>query len=179
MLQIYEGAGGAILGRYRNENSVQVSPPVNEADRTWLQDLWRSEWGGDTMVSKGNTYVIDELTALIAKIGNFRVGAVTYRLCGSDCELLSINSTTDGQGVGTQLLGAFEDRVREEGIRRVWLVTTNDNLNALRFYQRRGYRIIAVYPNAIDFARKIKPTIPAVGFYDIPIRDEIELEKWI
>ena len=95
------------------------------------------------------------------------------------CELLSINSTTDGQGVGTQLLSAFEESVQSQGIERIWLVTSNDNLNAMRFYQRRGYRIIAVYPNAIEHARKMKPTIPMVGFYDIPIRDEIELEKWL
>jgi ribosomal protein S18 acetylase RimI-like enzyme len=152
---------------------------MDETDRIWLQDLWRSEWGGDTMVSKGNIYVIDDLDALIAKIGNFRVGALTYRVGEKDCELLSINSTTDGQGVGTQLLSAFEESVRKEGIQRIWLVTSNDNLNAMRFYQHRGYRIIAVYPNAIEYARKIKPTIPTIGFYDIPIRDEIELEKWL
>ena len=165
------------MGRYRNDNSILVSPPVDEIDRTWLQDLWRSEWGGDTMVSKGNVYVIDDLSALIAKIGNFRVGALTYRVGETDCELLSINSTTDGQGVGTQLLQAFEEKILANGIHRIWLVTSNDNLNAMRFYQRRGYRIIAVHPNAVDHARRLKPTIPAIGFYDIPIHDEIELEK--
>jgi len=54
--------------------------------------------------------------------------------------------------------------------------TTNDNLNALRFYQKRGFVLAAVYPEAIERARKIKPTISLIGYEGIPLRDEIELE---
>ena len=63
-----------------------------------------------------------------------------------------------------------------EGAKRLWLVTTNDNLDALRFYQRRGWRLSAVYPGSVVESRKIKPSIPEIGAYGIPIRDEIELE---
>jgi hypothetical protein len=59
----------------------------------------------------------------------------------------------------------------------VWLITSNDNLNALRFYQRRGYRLAAVHRDAIVLARQIKPEIPLVGDFGIPLTDEIELEK--
>jgi RimJ/RimL family protein N-acetyltransferase len=65
---------------------------------------------------------------------------------------------------------------RQHGCQRVWLITTNDNLNALRFYQKRGFELVAVHRRAIDEARKIKPEIPLIGEYGIPIRDEIELE---
>jgi hypothetical protein len=59
----------------------------------------------------------------------------------------------------------------------VWLTTTNDNLDALRFYQRRGFRISAVRPRAVERARAtLKPEIPEVGAYGIPVRDEIDLE---
>jgi hypothetical protein len=61
---------------------------------------------------------------------------------------------------------------------RVWLVTTNDNLDALRFYQRRGFRIAQVRPGAVDETRKtLKPSIAEVGDFGIPIRDEIVLER--
>jgi len=66
--------------------------------------------------------------------------------------------------------------VEENGCRRVWLITSNDNLDALRFYQRRGLRLVAVHRGAIDEARRVKPSIPATGEYGIPVRDEIELE---
>ena len=60
---------------------------------------------------------------------------------------------------------------------KLWVITTNDNLDALRFYQKRGYTITKVHTDALKGWRKQKPEIPETGFYDIPIRDEIELEK--
>ena len=66
---------------------------------------------------------------------------------------------------------------REHGLRRLWVLTTNDNVDALRFYQRRGFRLSALRPGAVDEARRqLKPEIPELGEYGIPIRDEIELE---
>jgi GNAT superfamily N-acetyltransferase len=78
--------------------------------------------------------------------------------------------------VGTALLDAVKRIALEAGCRRVYLTTTNDNLRALRFYQRRGFRLVAVYAGAVDRARAHKPQIPAIGMHGIPIRDEIELE---
>lgn len=63
--------------------------------------------------------------------------------------------------------------------RRLWLVTSNDNFPALRLYQKRGFRLVAVYPNAFTEYRKLKPSIPIYGIDSIPIRDEIELEMWL
>ncbi|MFD1674360.1 GNAT family N-acetyltransferase [Alicyclobacillus fodiniaquatilis] len=133
--------------------------------------------GGEIIVSKGKKYHFQNLESVIAWIDGVRVGAATYRLCTDECELISMNTTVEGAGIGTILISFVEQTVRQTGIHRIWLITSNDNLDALRFYQRRGYRITAVYPNAIDEARKIKNTIPTVGYYDIPIHDEIELKK--
>jgi len=83
----------------------------------------------------------------------------------------------EGQGAGTALLTAVEAAAAAAGCRRLWLITTNDNLDALRFYQRRGYRLAALYPGAVDEARRVKPTIPLVGNHGIPLHDELELEK--
>lgn len=156
---------------------IRILPPVGDADRAWLADLWRVEWGGETMVTKGRMHRLADLDALIAWEGDRRIGAATYRLDDGDCELISLNSAVEGRGVGSQLLAAVEAATLETGCQRVWLITTNDNLDALKFYQRRGYRLVAVYPGAVDEARKIKPTIPTVGHHGIPLHDEIELEK--
>lgn len=157
---------------------LEVLHPQGQADIRWLQDLWKSEWGGDIMVSRGHVYRLVELESLIAKVDGQFVGAATYRFDDNGgCELMSINATKPGGGVGTQLLTAVEDKARAAGCNRVWLITSNDNVEALRFYQRRGYRITAVYPGAIDEARKIKPAIPLIGNHGIEIHDEIELAK--
>ncbi|MBD0384738.1 GNAT family N-acetyltransferase [Paenibacillus sedimenti] len=156
---------------------VKILAPLNENDKEWLKDLWLSEWGGEIMVSKGKKHHFQDLDSVIAWVDDVRVGAATYRIGIHDCELMSINSTVEGLGIGSNLISTVEQKVKQSGINRIWLIISNDNLDALKFYQRRGYRITAVYPNAIDEARKLKPTIPKVGYYDIPIHDEIELEK--
>jgi ribosomal protein S18 acetylase RimI-like enzyme len=93
-------------------------------------------------------------------------------------ELVAFAATSPWRGVGTALLEGLEDDARAHGAERVWLVTTNDNVDALRFYQRRGYRLVALRPGAVDAARREhKPSIPETGDHGIPLRDELELEK--
>lgn len=158
-------------------SKVHVTLPATEEDALWLKSLWVNEWGGDVMISKGRAYTLEDLDVLIAWVDGIRVGAATYHRTVDECELMSINATLDNAGVGSALISAVEETAQKAGIRRIWLITSNDNLDALRFYQRRGYRIVAVYPNAIDEARKLKSTIPEKGYYDISIHDELELEK--
>jgi len=79
-------------------------------------------------------------------------------------------------GSGTALMEAVAAAARDAGCRRVWLITTNDNLRALRFYQRRGFRLAALHRDALDRSRELKPSIPDVGLDGIPLRDELELE---
>lgn len=85
-------------------NHVRLLPPQDVADREWLADLWQREWGGTTMVSKGKVHHLADLSALIAWDGETRTGATTFRLDETGCELLSINATTEGRGIGTALL---------------------------------------------------------------------------
>ena len=67
---------------------------------------------------------------------------------------------------------------RRQGCTRLWVITTNDNVDALRFYQRRGFRLVRVHRGAVDRSRaSLKPEIPPVGAYGIPLRDEIDLTR--
>ncbi|MFB5191169.1 GNAT family N-acetyltransferase [Alicyclobacillus fastidiosus] len=157
---------------------VCISSVKDAEEERWLSELWLSEWGGDRMVSRGHVYHLDDLESIVARVKDRLVGAATYRMdADAGCELMSINATSSGGGVGTKLLSAVEAKARDAGCRRVWLITSNDNVDALRFYQRRGYRLAALYPGAIDRARRIKPTIPLIGDHGIAIHDEIELAK--
>jgi ribosomal protein S18 acetylase RimI-like enzyme len=122
---------------------------------------------------------LSDLAALIAWDGEARVGAATYHVDGDAAELTSLNAVSSGRGVGTALIRAVERAGRDLGARRLWLITTNDNVDALRFYQRRGFRLAKLHAGAVDEARRIKPTIPEFGEHGIPIHDEIELEKWL
>ena len=102
-------------------------------------------------------------------------GLATYRRDGDDCEVAFIGALDRHQGVGTALLDAVVEALA--GCGRIWLVTTNDNLEALRFYQRRGFVLSELRPGAVDESRRgLKPQIGAVGDFGIPLRDELELE---
>jgi GNAT superfamily N-acetyltransferase len=105
------------------------------------------------------------------------MGVATYVVDGDDCELLTLHAATRLLGVGSALLTAVKCIARDAGCRRLWVVTTNDNVEALRFYQRRGFRLARIRPGAVDRSREmLKPEIPRSGAYDIPLRDELELE---
>jgi Acetyltransferase (GNAT) family len=117
-----------------------------------------------------------DAAALPALVAGERQGLLTWRrLDQRTAELVTLDAVTQRRGIGSALLTALLERLRIEGLARLRVTTTNDNLDALRFYQRRGFRIAAVRPGAIEAARVRKPTIPAVGAYGIPLRDEIEL----
>ena len=102
-------------------------------------------------------------------------GLATYRWNGPDAELVTLNAVPAGVGAGSALIEALVARLRAEACTRLWVTTTNDNLSALRFYLRRGFRLAEVRPGAIDEARKLKPSISTVGQHGIPLHDEIEL----
>ena len=87
-----------------------------------------------------------------------------------------MNSLVERIGVGSALIDAVKKVAASAGCRRLWLITTNDNTAALRFWQKRGFWLAAVYPNAIAESRLLKLEIPLTGNDNIPIRDEIELE---
>jgi ribosomal protein S18 acetylase RimI-like enzyme len=150
--------------------------PFGEAHRAWATALLTESWGATVVVSRGQRHDAARLPGFVAVQGGSLVGLATYHVVGDDCELVSINATVGGVGIGTALIAAVRDVAAVAGCRRVWLITTNDNLDALRFYQRRGFVLVAVHRDAVTEARRQKPQIPLTGDYGIPIRDEIELE---
>lgn len=149
-------------------------------DREALDEFHRSAWGGPIVVAHDEAIDLRTLPALVA-VGpdGALAGALCWRVADDTLEIVSLAAVTSGHGVGTALLDAVIAEARAAGSRRVWLVTTNDNLRALRFYQRRGLRIVGVDPGAVDRARLMKPSIPTVGDHGIPIHDELRLELTI
>lgn len=105
------------------------------------------------------------------------MGLLTYNISDDELEIVTLNAIEEGKGIGTALLDEVETHAKMKKCSRVWLITTNDNIDALRFYQKRQYEIKSVHRYAIEESRKIKPQLPFVGKYGIPIRDEIEMEK--
>ena len=150
--------------------------PLDAGDREWAAAKLRELWG-EVVVSRGAVHDATVLPGFVAEDAAGRpAGLLTYRLDDRDCEVVTIDAFPEGGGAGTALVDAVTEAARAAGCRRVWLITTNDNLRALRFYQRRGFRLVAVHRNALVRSRELKPSIPEIGFDGIPLRDELELE---
>ncbi len=149
---------------------------LTEAERPWLVERLVAGWGSVGVARLGELRDASALPALVAEQDGVPAGLLTYEIVGDELEAMTIDAYVEGAGAGSALLAAAADVGRRSGCRRLWLITTNDNLRALRFYQRRGLRLVAVHPGAVEVARALKPSIPLVGQHGIAIRDEIELE---
>jgi len=151
--------------------------PIRDTDKNWINRILIDRWGSTTIVTRCVIHAADELPGFIAVEENIPVGLLMYRFEAGTCEIISLDSLVEGRGIGTSLLKSVEQAAKEKECNRIWLITTNDNLRALRFYQRRGYVLAALHRDAIKRSRQLKPQIPIVGKDGIPLRDEIELEK--
>jgi len=150
--------------------------PVAADDKDWVDKFIAERWGDNFVVGHDDIYYPRELAGFVAEQNGKKVGLATYHLAGHSCEIVTIDSTRPNQGLGSALIEVVKTVAQKAGCTRLWLVTTNDNLHALRFYQKRGFELVAVHRNAVARSRELKPVIPVLGNDGIPIRDEIELE---
>jgi ribosomal protein S18 acetylase RimI-like enzyme len=152
---------------------------LREDERPWAAAVIRERWGGDVMIGGGREYRPAELPALVAEGDGERAGLATYLIEGDDCELTSLDALTIGAGIGGALVEAVVEAARAAGCTRVHLITTNDNLPALRLYQRHGFALAQLRAGEIEESRKRKPEIAATGHAGIPIRDELVLVRTV
>jgi ribosomal protein S18 acetylase RimI-like enzyme len=147
------------------------------ADAAWVAGTLADRWGTTTMVSRGATHDAAAAPAFVAERGGRPVGLATYVVAGAEAELLTLDSLSEGEGVGSALLEAVAGAAAAAGAACLVLVTTNDNTHALRFYQRRGFELVALHAGSVDEARREKPSIPLTGNDGIPIHSELELSR--
>lgn len=151
--------------------------PKSDDDAPWIDALMRERWGGEVVVTRGRVLKPSELLGFLAEARDKPAGLVTYEVREGECEVVTLDSLEEKRGIGTALMDAVEREARAAGCRRLWLITTNDNTRALRFYQKLGFTLAALHREAIAESRKLKPSIALTGEDGIPIRDEIEMEK--
>lgn len=150
--------------------------PISHADFKLVNRVMVAEWGAEIVVVHDKIFRPPDLPGFVAIFHDDWIGLITYNLTKNECEIVTLNSWLEKLGVGTALIDVVKRTASEVGCKRIFLITTNNNLHALRFYQNLGFSISAVHLNAISESRKIKPQIPFLDGFGLPIRDEIEME---
>lgn len=136
-------------------------------------------WGSELMVSRGRIHTVADLDGFVITDEDQIIGLITFSVSGGECEIVSLDSISQEQGIGSMLINLVIEAAKKAHCKRLWLITTNDNTKALRFYQKRGFDIRHFYYNSVDLARQIKPEIPLYGHNGIEIKHEFELERFL
>ena len=149
---------------------------IDQTDRSQIDALILRQWFSLQMVVHGEAIDLGTADGWFAREDGAITGLITYRIADGKMEILSLDSFRENRGVGTALLDKAIVEAKNQGCPRILLITTNDNLPALRFYQKRGFDMVRLHRNALEQSRKIKPEIPLTGMDGIPLKHEIELE---
>jgi ribosomal protein S18 acetylase RimI-like enzyme len=171
---IMSASRAALHNDWVTEPEVRIRA-IHERDRPMLSWLVTELWGSDGVAVHGVLFRPAELAGFIAERGDRLVGLLTYDVTAEMLEIVTLNAIERRVGIGTMLIEAAAAQARRYGCHEIRLTTTNDNVDALRFYQRRGFRLTELRPGAVDRSRRDKPEIPRRGEYGIPLHDEIDL----
>lgn len=145
---------------------------LGNADRRRVAEALRERWGSDVVVAHGDLYRAAELEGFLAEDDDRLLGVLTFVREGEAVEIVTLDAFERRRGVGTMLV----DAARGLGASRLWLITTNDNESAQRFYEAVGFRLVAVHQGAVERSRALKPEIPLTGEGGRPMTDELEYE---
>lgn len=158
-------------------------PPVlvreaSPSEREKALELFRRDFGHKQLVAYGEAVSLDDAHALVAETENEIAGALAWRHFDGALHILALATDPMWQraGVGGHLVAEAELLARRQARPRVIVTITNDNIPALYFYQRRGYRVSAILRDSVAAHTRDQQ---AVGFAGIPILDEIQLVKYI
>ena len=149
---------------------------IRDADRPEVAEFIERHWGNKIVMSRGKAFYPHEEQGFLERRDGAIVGLLTYHIDDEGMEILTLNSTLEGAGIGSSLLLSAIDTARKEGCGKIWLTTTNDRLRVIDFHQRLGFRMTSVNLGVVDEARKIKPQIPLVGERGVPVHDEVVME---
>jgi GNAT superfamily N-acetyltransferase len=150
---------------------------IDVDDHGWVERVQAASWDG-AAARRGELIPLAGLPGFVARMDGERVGLATYAIRADECEVVTIESRVEGRGVARALLDAVRGIAESAGCRRMWLVTSNDNVRALALYQRWGMDLVAFRRGAIDDSRRrLKPSIPERNVDGVPIAHELELER--
>jgi DNA-3-methyladenine glycosylase I len=156
-------------------NTISIQA-LTADDQPIVKTIAETQWGDNLVVVHGTKFYLDQLPGFKAMHGVTWIGLITYDINADICEIVSLDSFIPGMGTGRKLVEQVMDTARQAGCKKIILITTNDNLNAIGFYQKIGFQMVWVEPDAVMRSREVKPSIPLTAENGLPIRDEITFQ---
>ena len=152
---------------------------INSQNRNHINAFIKQHWYTTTMIIRGKEIDMTKTEGFFFSEEENIIGLITYIVYNDILEITSLDSLQENQGIGSKLVEAVIHEAKERKYQKIVLITTNDNINAIKFYQKRGFDMVHLFHNALDISRKLKPEIPLIGENSIPLRHEIEFELFI
>lgn len=152
---------------------------ISSLNRDLINAFIKQHWYTTTMIIRGKEIDMTKVEGFYFRERKNIIGLVTYIVYDNILEITSLDSLQENQGIGSKLVETVIREAKEREFQKIVLITTNDNINAIRFYQKRGFDMSRLFRNAMDVSRKLKPEIPLIGENSIPLRHEIEFELFL
>ena len=149
---------------------------INSLNRNRIDTFIKQHWHTTTMIIRGKKIDMTKTEGFYFSEGETNIGLITYIVYDNILEITSLDSVYENRGIGSKLIETVIDEAKERKFQKIVLITTNDNINAIKFYQKRGFDMVRLFHNALDISKKLKPEIPLIGENSIPLRHEIEFE---
>lgn len=149
---------------------------ITNNNRSLINSFITEQWFSTKMIIRGKVIDMTAVEGIFALENERIIGLITYIAYDDTLEITSLDSLCENQGLRTALLLKVIEIAKKNKCRKIVLITTNDNIKAIRFYQKRGFDMACLYRNAMDISRQLKPEIPLIGEDDIPLKHEIEFE---
>lgn len=161
----------------KNDAMMDTIKKIKSEDKKKIIEFLLMEWGSTIMVLReGEVFDLKDENGFVIYDKDNIIGLITYRITNNRCEILSLDSKIENKGIGTGLVEKVKEHAKNNQCSLCRVVTTNDNLKAIGFFQKRGFHLVNLYVNAMDTVRKIKPDVPQIGMDNIPLNDELEFE---
>lgn len=155
---------------------MSIIKAIDESNRELSAIILKKLWHTDSIIAKKEVHYFKDIPGFLCYEEGAVVGVITYAIENGECEIVTINSLKKKKGYGKKLFSAVLKVAKKEKCKRLWLITTNDNTNAMTFYQLIGMNMCGFYPNGMDYSRSLRPQIPLTGNLGIPLKHEIEFE---
>lgn len=152
---------------------------VDIANRDLINAFIKERWHSTSMIIRCKVIDMTKTEGFYFSEDEKVIGLITYIVYNNILEITSLDSLKENRGIGSKLIETIIQEAKERKIQKIVLITTNDNINAIRFYQKRGFDMVHLFRDALDVSRELKPEIPLVGKDSIPLRHEIEFELTI